>query len=63
MRMTRNEYILSIQKPDKSIPKVKSGLSPIRMQGKPQRNKPCLCGSEKKYKFCCWNLVNNRTKV
>jgi len=25
------------------------------MANKLGRNQPCKCGSEKKYKFCCWN--------
>lgn len=24
---------------------------------KPERNKPCACGSGKKFKKCCWNPV------
>jgi len=24
------------------------------------RNQPCVCGSEIKFKKCCWNYYNNR---
>jgi hypothetical protein len=31
-------------------------LSPRKRKGW-MRNKPCLCGSEKKFKKCCWNKI------
>ena len=31
-------------------------LSPEKRKGW-MRNKPCLCGSGKKFKKCCWNKI------
>ncbi len=28
-------------------------VEPIQVDGKPERNAPCSCGSGKKYKKCC----------
>lgn len=27
------------------------------------RNKPCICGSGKKFKKCCWSKYNNQKKA
>jgi hypothetical protein len=27
------------------------------------RNKPCLCGSGKKFKACCWSKYSTNTKT
>ena len=33
------------------------GLEPTRKFIRPKRNEPCWCGSEKKYKKCCWKVT------
>lgn len=33
------------------------GLEPKGKFKRPKRNKPCWCGSEKKYKKCCWKIT------
>ena len=32
-------------------------LEPKGKFNRPKRNKPCWCGSEKKYKKCCWKYT------
>ena len=43
-----------------NIPIAAEDLSKVKRMSKPRRknwmrNKPCPCGSEKKFKKCCWN--------
>ena len=38
---------------DEDVPKVKRMAKPRRKNW--MRNKPCICGSKKKFKRCCWN--------
>jgi len=33
-------------------------LKTIHKKELPGRNEPCICGSGKKFKHCCWNLYN-----
>ncbi len=33
---------------------------PVRGVTKLGRNDPCVCGSEKKFKKCCWSKLNRK---
>jgi uncharacterized protein YecA (UPF0149 family) len=51
------EIITSHDAFSKQTGKRSIGLEPKANFIKPGRNKPCWCGSKKKYKKCCWKIT------